>query len=221
MITSHERVAAQYEVPSIYLAKEVAERIHAGEFTWADDFKDLHPSPFGHRLYADSVGRMLDAVWARDSAAEPVDHPLPAPLDEKSYFRGRLLDVAGAAADDGWRLDPAWRTEDGVVSRINDVPMLICEQPGPRLRLEFQGTAVGLYLAAGPDAGIVEFSVDGSPVERRDLFTPWSANLHLNWVQVLAADLHPGKHELLLWMSASQNESSKGHAARIAHFVAN
>jgi sialidase-1 len=221
VIASHEQVAERYAVPSIDLAKEVAERIHAGEFTWADDFKDLHPSPFGHQLYAGSVSRLLDAVWAGSAISEPVAHSLPAQLDQKSYVRGRLLDVAQATADDGWRLDPAWRAGDGVSSRISDVPMLICEEPGPRLRLAFQGTAVGLYLAAGPDAGILEFSIDGSPVEQRDLFTAWSASLHLNCVQVLAADLDSGEHELVLWLAPASNTKSKGHAVRIAHFAAN
>ncbi len=221
VIASHERVAEHYALPSIDLAKEVTERIHAGEFTWADDFKDLHPSPFGHQIYADSIARMLDAAWAGGAAAETVAYALPAPLDEKSYFRGRLIDVSEARTESPWHIDPKWRTTDGVPSRINDVLMLICEEPGKWLRLRFEGTAVGFYLAAGPDAGIVEHSIDGAPIESRDLFTAWSGGLHLNWVQVLAADLEPGEHELLMRMSESKNERSKGHAVRIAHFVAN
>ena len=129
--------------------------------------------------------------------------------------------MSEARTESPWHIDPKWRTTDGVPSRINDVLMLICEEPGKWLRLRFEGTAVGFYLAAGPDAGIVEHSIDGAPIESRDLFTAWSGGLHLNWVQVLAADLEPGEHELLMRMSESKNERSKGHAVRIAHFVAN
>ena len=88
VIRNHEAVAERYQVPSINLAKEVTERIHAAEFTWADDFRDLHPTPFGHNLYAKSVRRLLDAAFqAKTPTPTPLE--LPEPLDPNSYFRGR------------------------------------------------------------------------------------------------------------------------------------
>ena len=47
VIQLHEKVAEHYNISTINLAKEVTERIDAGEFDWENDFKDLHPSPFG------------------------------------------------------------------------------------------------------------------------------------------------------------------------------
>ncbi|MCK5705346.1 MAG: SGNH/GDSL hydrolase family protein [Cyclobacteriaceae bacterium] len=44
VIKNHEKVASQYHVSSINLAKEVTDRINAGEFSWKKDFKNLHPS---------------------------------------------------------------------------------------------------------------------------------------------------------------------------------
>ncbi|CAA9547723.1 MAG: central metabolism, partial [uncultured Thermomicrobiales bacterium] len=44
VIAAHERVARHYGVPSIDLAREVTDRIAAGQFSWEDDFKDLHPA---------------------------------------------------------------------------------------------------------------------------------------------------------------------------------
>ena len=70
VIANHEKVAALYQVASIDLAREVTERIRAGEFTWEKDFRDLHPAPFGHALYARSVGRLLDAAWQKPLAAD-------------------------------------------------------------------------------------------------------------------------------------------------------
>ena len=54
VIQNHEKVAAHYQVSSINLAREVTDRINAGEFSWEEDFKDLHPSPFGQTL--DMIG---------------------------------------------------------------------------------------------------------------------------------------------------------------------
>ena len=95
-IAQHEKVAVAYGNPSLNLALEVTDRINAGEFTWDKDFKGLHPSPFGHQLYANSIARMLNAAFAKPLAAAAKPHPLPAPVDPKSYFRGRFGNIAEA-----------------------------------------------------------------------------------------------------------------------------
>ena len=62
-IVDHERVAEHYGIPSINLAKEVTDRIDASEFTWEDDFKNLHPSPFGQEIYAHSMKTLLNSAY--------------------------------------------------------------------------------------------------------------------------------------------------------------
>lgn len=226
VISNHEKVAVYYALPSINLAQEVTERIAAGEFTWEKDFRGLHPAPFGHQLYTRSIARLLDAAWAAplsaDAKVQP--YPLPAdPLDAKSYFHGRLVDVKRATIEQGWRLDPDWQPADKAGTREGfvHIPMLVAEQPAAALRLKFTGTAVGVFVAAGPDAGTIEYRIDGGQPGRRDLYTQWSGSLHLPWAQVLAADLAAGDHELELSVSEQANALSKGHAVRIAHFLVN
>jgi hypothetical protein len=225
VIESHERVADHYDVPSIDLAREVTERIHAGEFTWEKDFRDLHPTPFGHGVYSRSIRRMFDAAWKDSSPAGATagPYPLPEPLDAKSYFRGRLVELSAAKIESGWKLDPKWHPADKAGTRAGfvDVPALVAEKPGETLRLNFEGTAVGTFGAAGPDAGTVEFSIDRGPAQTRNLFTLWSAGLHLPWAQVLAADLASGPHEMQLRVAPIADPKSKGHAVRIVHFLAN
>ena len=158
-------------MPSIDLAKEVTERIRAGEFTWEKDFIDLHPSPFGHQIYYRSVCRLLDAAWKEPLQADAtiVAHRLPDPLDYKSYFRGRLVNIAEAKCDRGWKMIPKWTPSDGAGTRPGfvNVPMLVAEKPGATLQLKFYGTAVGVFVAAGPDAAAVEYSIDGGQVRWR------------------------------------------------------
>ncbi len=226
VIASHEKVAAYYGVPSINLAQEVTERIKAGEFTWEKDFKDLHPSPFGHRLYANAIGRLFNAAWATPVAtdAKPQPHDVPdKPLDAGSYFDGRLVSPSVAEHDDGWRLIDDWRPTDGAGTRPGfvNVPALVADQPGATLHLKFNGTTAGIFVASGPDAGVVEYSVDGGTTKTCDLYTKWSAKLHLPWAQVLAAGLPDGPHDLQLRVAASHNEKSKGTAVRIIHFLVN
>ncbi|HYG74033.1 MAG TPA: GDSL-type esterase/lipase family protein [Planctomycetota bacterium] len=222
VIANHDKVAEHYGAPSINLAREVAERIHAGEFTWAGDFKNLHPSPFGHKLYAESIKRLFDAAWK--NAPGPVKpHALPQPLDGQSYFAGRLVELNAATFDAGWSIDPSWKPNEKIGTREGfvNVPMLVAEKPGATLKLKFEGTAAGIFVAAGPDAGSVEYSIDGGAWATRDLFTAWSTGLHLPWAYVLAAELSPGEHELELRVAETANSKSKGHAVRIVHFLVN
>jgi sialidase-1 len=99
--------------------------------------------------------------------------------------------------------------------------MLEAEIPGSECRFTFDGTAVGIFVVAGPDAGMVEFSIDGHPFQRQDLMTQWSPSLHIPWTFVFDADLSPGRHELLMRVAADKNPNSNGHAVRIVAMLAN
>lgn len=225
VIANHERVAEHYSIPSIDLAQEVAERIAAGEFTWEADFRDLHPAPFGHRLYAASVARLFARAWADSPAtdAPPVAPRLPAPLDRASYFNGRLVSPNQAEELVDWTLDPIWRPSDGTPTRPGfvDVPVLVADRPGALLTLRFTGRAVGLFVTSGPDAGVVDFAIDGVGMGVRDLYTHWSGQLHLPWTIMLAADLADQPHVLTLRVAPTAHPHSRGHAVRIVHFLVN
>lgn len=226
VIANHERVADRYAVPSIDLAREVTERIDAGQFDWPHDFKSLHPSPFGHEVYASSILRLLDASWSRDPLppGRRRAHPWPVqPLDAGSYDRGRLVPPSAADPDSAWTLVPSWTPADKVSTRAGfvDVPMLVAEKAGAVLKLQFQGNAVGILVVSGPDAGTLASRVDGGEWSTRDLFTRWSSSLHLPWAVVLAADLPEGSHELELRIADTAHPDSKGHALRIVHFLVN
>ena len=222
VIASHERVAAHYRIPSINLAQEVSERIAAGEFTWDTDFRDLHPAPFGHALYARSVSRLFHAAWDGQLAAT-APHPLPAALDAASYDGGQLIAPAAAGGLDGFRLDPAWKPTDKAGTREGfvNVPVLVAERAGATCTLAFEGRGVGVLLASGPDTGMIEFSLDGGAPRTVDGFSAWSRALHLPWAVMLDAELAPGAHILALKVAAQANPASSGHALRIVHFLVN
>ena len=232
VIANHEKVAEHYGIPSLNLAREVTERIHAGEFTWAQDFRDLHPSPFGHDLYAKSVQRLFDAAWNEGAARSDVNvpaQPLPAPLDPFSYFRGRLanpqdlLESKSLTLDQDWKLVPAWEPIDGAGTRPGfvKVPTLVAESAGATLKLKFQGSGVGLFVASGPDTGTVEYRIDQGDWHTQELFTIWSPQLHLPWAKMLASELTAGEHLLELKVAKTADAKSKGHAIRIVHFLVN
>ena len=225
VLQKHESVAEHYDIPSINLAKEVTDRIAAGEFTWEDDFKNLHPSPFGQKIYFQSMKTFLENTWrgtlSEDAAI--IDHTLPGKLNHGCYDKGKFVSISEAKPDDGWKLVDGWVPDDDAGTREGyvNVPMLIAGTPGAELQLSFEGSAVGISVAAGQDAGMIEFSIDNGSIREIDLFTQWSAQLHLPWFHVLNADLEPGKHVLRIKIGSSKNPESKGHSCRIAHFIIN
>jgi lysophospholipase L1-like esterase len=227
VIRNHEKVAAHYGLPSLDLAEEVTERIAAGEFTWENDFKGLHPSPFGHEIYRKAIGRLFDAAIEMNKLPHPGKGAgpwtLPAPLDKAQYGKGRLVAPSAASFATGWSVVPEWKPSDkaGVRSGFVGVPVLEGATPGAVATLAFEGNAVGLFVVSGPDAGQVEYRVDGGDWQVRELYTQWSGGLHLPWAVVLAAGLTDGRHQLEWRIAGNHDPRSKGGAVRIVHFLVN
>lgn len=222
---SHETVARNYGVSTIHLAQEVADQIKAGTLTW-QKFGGTHPKPPGNRICADLIKEMLESAWKGDLAADAVMKPHPLPetvIDPNHYGNGRFLEIKSAQIKNSWTVSvPEWdKLQGGKRGRFTNIPILWAEEPEAELTLEFEGKAVGAYILAGPDAGIVEASVDGGPVKNHQLFHRFSGGLHYPRTVIFEADLKPGKHTLKLRTTGEKNPKSSGHAMRIMQFVAN
>jgi sialidase-1 len=226
VIRNHEKVAEYYQLPSLNLALEVTERINAGQFDWANDFRNLHPSPFGQNVYFRSMKHLLDTAWVEPlpENAKRTANPMPAkPLDPFSYYRGRYVDIGEAELVEGFVYDAAWKPGDGAGTRKGfvNVPVLKADRPDATLKFKFEGTAIGVFVTCGPDVGVIEYSVDQSPFRQVDQFTQWSSHLHLPWAYILDAELSAGDHELTLKTTDKKNPKSRGYACRIVHFLVN
>jgi len=222
-IRNHETVANHYRINTIHLAREVKERMDAGEFTWKEDFRDLHPSAFGHQVYARTITSFLEAAFEKAKNDSVQAHALPTMINPFSYANGDYVDVDRAKGVKGWSIDPNWQPKDGVGGRKQyvNIPALIANTPDATLEFEFNGTAVGICIASGPDAGTIRYSIDGKPFQSVDLYTQWSGMLHLPWYIMLNDELKRKKHKLTIQMTAERNEKSKGTACRILHFLVN
>ncbi|MDR1221314.1 MAG: GDSL-type esterase/lipase family protein [Tannerella sp.] len=225
VILNHEKVADYYRIPSINLALEVSQRMRDGEFDWTA-FGGTHPAPSGHKLYAAAISRLLDEMW--DLPLSPTDrinpHPLPeTPLDTFSYFNGKLVDIREAKPEKGWRFEARWqpKIKAGTRKGFVDVPAMETLKAGAKLRLSFKGKAIGIFHAAGPDAGIIEYSIDGKPYRKKDPFTEWSGSLYIPWVTMLESELEEGDHEIIIRTAKEHHPASKGTSCRIFYFTVN
>ena len=224
-IQNHEKVAAHYQISTINLAKEVTERIDNGEFTWENDFKNLHPSPFGQHIYYQSMKSFLYECWSSFVADDDklTDYPLPAKLNEASYNKGILIPAVEAKPVKGWQAIQNWSPTDKTGTRddFTNVPMLVAETPGGTLKFDFEGNAIGIAVAAGLDAGMIEYRIDKGDWRKQDLFTQWSSQLHLPWFYTLGYELKEGKHLVEIRVLPEKNIQSKGTTCRIRYFYVN
>ena len=223
VIMNHERVANHYYITSINLAREITERMTAGELTWKD-FGGVHPSWMGHKYYTAAINRVFDAD-ARLMARKPTiqSYSLPEILDAYSYEKGHFVDIHKADKLKGFQLDENWmpkkHTADvGLRNGFHKVPMLESVEENASLRLEFEGKAIGIFCVSGPAAGVLEYTIDGKAYKPLEMYTEWSSFLYIPWVYMLATELSDGRHVLNIRVKHGQG---KGTECQIRNFVVN
>lgn len=219
-VANHEMVASRYGLPSINIAKEVYDKIKNKEFDWDRDFKDLHPAPFGQELYFANIKALLQAC--SDSINKRLHPQLhPKRLNAASFVNGNYYSINNAKLDANWSINPNWTPTDGLGTRPGfvNIPVLSADKPGAELTLNFTGTAIGMAIVSGSDAGMVSYTIDGRSYKNIDLYTQWSGGLHLPWYILFDGNLKAGKHIVKLKISDQHNPNSKGYACRIVNFL--
>lgn len=226
-VAAHETVLKHYGVSSVILAKEVSERITNQTFTWKE-YGGTHPAAAGNRIAADLVKDLLSTAWSlpESLAVEPMElmrNSLPRPIDDKCYQHGQLTAVAAATHDANWAVaTPNWKSIPGSMRpRFEKVEILSSSEIGAEVQLQFRGTAMGLFVLAGPDAGQVEFQIDDGPVATKDLYHRHSRGLHYPRTVMLDDQLQPGPHSLTLRVGQRADREDAGSAIRIMSFATN
>ncbi len=160
---------------------------------------------------------MLEEAWSKKEVFK-----LPEPINPNNFEHGKLIDPSGCKFTPQWSYSiPDWDNLKGKKrDRFLDSPMLWTQKNGAELTFEFFGTVVGAYMVSGPDAGIVEISIDGGPSLKYDLYhKKFSKGLHYPQTIIFANDLNEGKHTLHLKML--KESSGTGNVMRIMYFVVN
>ena len=135
------------------------------------------------------------------------------------YANGDMIpaDQIAISNNKSWTVgEPDWDALPGAKrERFLGIANLYADQPGAEVTVSFTGKVIGFYLTAGPDAGILEYSIDGGAFQKQDLYHHYSSGLHYPRSVILADELSAGAHTAVLRISAEKNEKSKGHAARL------
>ncbi|MEZ6088259.1 MAG: GDSL-type esterase/lipase family protein [Pirellulaceae bacterium] len=223
-IAAHEEVAKHYRIPAIMLHQQVADSIAAGELTW-ETYGGTHPAPAGNRIAATMIERLMQRTWdasENENSAEIKPHVLPEPIDPLSYVNGRFLSVDAAQSLTSAVVKvPDWSSiPGGKRARFSEENLLCLEGSGAEFSITFEGTAIGVYVLAGPDAARLDVSVDGGNERTIDLHHHYSAGLHYPRTVMLATDLTDAKHTLTVRIAEKQIDPKRS-AARILAFAVN
>ena len=224
-MAAHEMVLQHYGVSTNFAARELADRIEAGTMSWKQ-FGGTHPGKTGNMMAAEGAKRILEAAWSqplnKSSSRKP--HRVPSsPLDEGSYINGHFLSPGKASKDKGFSfIQPEWKKIPGSFRNTFAGMKLLCaDQAGAETTIKFEGPTLGAYVLAGPDAGILETSIDGGEFAPVDLYHNYSRGLHYPRTVIMASDLNQGNHTARIRVANKKNSRSKGTAARILQFGVN
>lgn len=220
-IASHERVAEHYHLPSIHLAREVADAIKAGAYSFGD-YGGTHPKEPGQKVYAERVDVLFKQAWPTEHAASVAEASPAAPLDRLSYSSMSRVET-GAMTLGAWVVgEPDWKAKKGSLrAAFKGKAFIHCEAPGKPLAATFTGTAIGAFVLAGPDAGVLEYSIDGAKFRRVTLYHRFSRGLHYPRTVMFDDELMPGAHKIVIRIAEKSEGKSKGTAARILYLVEN
>jgi len=117
---------------------------------------------------------------------------------------------------------PEWKKIPGSFRETFAGLKLLCGgRAGGGVSFEFEGRAVGAYVLAGPDAGVLEVSIDGGEYKPTNLYHHYSRGLHYPRTVMFATDLAAGRHSVRLRLAKPPGDGVKGTAARILQFAVN
>lgn len=213
----HIAVAEHYGIPTINLAKALANAESAGTFSWQAYGADCHPNAAGSQFGADLVVALLENQGWGSSTATVAAYSLPEPLNVGAWDRGCWIDPMSVRRGAGWNYStPDWAALTGCRANYTGQDILWSTTPGSTCSFKFSGTDISAFVLAGPDAGMLEISVDGDAFIAYDLYsTAYSRSLQYPYTRVFRQGLADAEHTVTFRVGASKNAASTGTAVRL------
>ena len=225
-IAAHSKVAEHYGVSVNHLAQELSDLIDAGKMDWKK-YGGVHPNNYGNTMGATMISQGLLDAWDQPlpQAAKAIAHTQPQVLDPYSYIHGRFLPFAQVSTDKNWKKgNPVWHQENKgkVRPHFLKTPFIYSKQAGAKLTIDFHGTAIGAYILAGPDTGIIRCTVDGGHTRDIDTLHRYSG-FNYPMTVMFYQELKDSNHTLELEILENQKGriQTGGEAFRVIHFTAN
>lgn len=185
-ITTMEKIADHYQIPSINFGPEVLSRVAAGKvlFTGDEAAKDtievfspdgVHPYPdSGHKIYLDVFANAFSQMQSKPTH-EITAHKISKPLMPNPLVDAQMIDWT--TFDTNEVLQPINIQEDPIFEKFSRYFGSLGEgKPGDSITFDFRGKSLGFFDVIGPGTGTLSVSIDGeeSTFQRFDKYcTYW------------------------------------------------
>ena len=220
-VAAHKAVARHYDVPIVDVGLALAREIAAGKMSWEADYKDTHPNPTGYQFASDLITKVIAETISGET---PQTVALPEPLDPSSYSGAAMVDPQVFSWLGGWKYEmvsPELLPMGSIRADYTAFKALRSDGAGDYLYHTFSGTMLGAFVLAGPDAGILEVSIDGGDWTKVDLYHEHSKGLNYPRSVILADGLTKSYHSAAIRVAEEKNPQSKGNTATILYFEVN
>ncbi len=181
-VSTYERIAERYGVPSINMGVRIARLEREGRLALRGDGEGagegkqvfsrdgVRPTGEGNALYAEVITGALEQLSAQRA---PVAHDLPAPLNPENHERARQVAITADMLTGDWRqLPPDDPLRERFARHFHTI--WYTATPGATLSFKFKGTAASIFDLMGPDTGRARITVDGREVAIRQQVDQWA-----------------------------------------------
>ncbi|MBB5439964.1 lysophospholipase L1-like esterase/uncharacterized protein (DUF2249 family) [Pedobacter sp. AK017] len=179
-----EQVGIHYNLPAVNLGMEAASLEAEGKLVWkgtqADEGKILfsedgiHPTTAGGNLYAAAIARAFKKIAA---AKQLKKKELPEPLITAAWDEATMVDPSALEGlDNAWQLMPTDANPN--LKKFNPwfSSVFTASTPGATFSFRFKGDMLGVFDIGGPEAGQLEWIIDGKPVKIMNRFNSYCNN---------------------------------------------
>jgi len=169
-IKSFETIAQYYNIPSIHLGMYASKLEKEGSIVWkgasgsvpmAFSADGTHPNREGGDLYAGAIARGITKIQATTGVFRI---GLPAKQFTSDWELGSMYNPSTQLFNQGLTEiisseNANFQQFDGWFNRVQLV------NEGKSIGFEFEGSGFGLFDIGGPEAGAIEFEIDGKPAK--------------------------------------------------------
>jgi hypothetical protein len=172
--SKHDSIASYYGIPSTFLGIEVIKLLQTDSVLWFDKITktvtsqntfgqyvfttdSLHPSNFGHQIYADVISRSFKKMDNPDFTA----HSLKSSIFKNNYENSKMLQLSHESNHGMEIIDSIGERDylDGFLN--NSKLLLVSDDTSTFYSFAFAGSEFGLDIITGPSCGKYIIEIDG------------------------------------------------------------
>lgn len=211
-ITKIERdIASYYDAAFLDLSNMLYEDYkQSGAAFTSYMIKDMQLTEKSAALYMAAIADFFTDCLHNNHNLYEKKRPAPMFAQNSQY---RIIHVEEAAYTDGWTI------KNEKISGAKNAAAIYADTAGSELRVDFQGTAVGLMWQVSPRSGAIEYQIDGGSWSYLDAYDDLAYQYSRLSYVILGEDLENTQHTLKIRVAGKVDPRSMGSEIVIGGFL--